>query len=300
MIFALGQAGVTRASLGVQSFDPAVQAAVNRIQSLEQTATAVDGLRGAGVKGINLDLLYGLPHQTEPCCVDTVVQCLALRPDRFSVFGYAHVPAFKKHQCLIDEAALPNSTTRLAQAETIASVLKEAGYYPIGVDHYAAPGDPMTRAQAAGRLHRNFQGYTTDHSDILIGFGASAIGRLLPGYVQNEVSLERYAARVARGELATAKGHALTPDDRVRAEVIERLMCDLRVDVEEVCRKHGTPCSGLLADNLRLRDLASEGIIRLDAAVVSVPDKARSLVRYAASAFDAYLGSSARLYSRAI
>jgi oxygen-independent coproporphyrinogen-3 oxidase len=300
MISALGQAGVTRASLGVQSFDPVVQATINRVQSFEQTAVAIEGLRRAGVKGINLDLIYGLPHQTVASCIDTVRQCLALYPDRFAVFGYAHVPAFKKHQRRIDEAALPDSAARLAQAETIATLLMEGGYHQIGLDHYALPDDPMARAQTAGRLHRNFQGYTTDPSDTLLGFGASAIGRLTHGYVQNEVSLGCYAARIAQGELATVKGHALTPDDRLRADLIERLMCDLRVDVEELCRKYGMHSGGLLTNNPRLRDLASDGLIRLEEAVVSVPDEARALVRYAASAFDAYLGSSGRPYSRAV
>jgi oxygen-independent coproporphyrinogen-3 oxidase len=300
MIAALGRAGVTRASLGVQSFDPVVQAAVNRVQSFEQTAAAIDGLRHAGVTGINLDLVYGLPHQTVASCIDTVRQCLALLPGRFAVFGYAHVPAFKKHQRLIDEAALPGGAARLAQAEAIASVLMEAGYRQIGLDHYALPGDSLATAQAVGRLHRNFQGYTTDPSDVLIGFGASAIGRLTAGYAQNDVSLDRYAACIAQGELATAKGYALTPDDRLRADVIERLMCDLRVDVDEICRKHGAAADGLLADNPRLRDLARDGIIRLDGGLVSVPDEARPLVRYAASAFDAYLGSFTRPYSRAV
>jgi oxygen-independent coproporphyrinogen-3 oxidase len=300
MISALGQGGVTRASLGVQSFDPAVQAAVNRIQSFRQTAMAIEGLRGAGVKEINLDLIYGLPHQSVACCMETVRQCLALRPDRFAVFGYAHVPAFKKHQRRIEEGALPDGAARLAQAETIARLLTEAGYRPIGLDHYALPDDPMTKAQTARRLRRNFQGYTTDPSDILIGLGASAIGQLTCGYVQNEVSLPRYAERIRRDELATAKGHALTPDDRLRGEVIERLMCDLRVDVEEVCRKYGARAGSLLTNNPRLRDLARDGLIRIDGAVVSIPDEARMLVRYAASAFDAYLGSSGRPYSRAV
>jgi oxygen-independent coproporphyrinogen III oxidase len=300
MIAAFGQAGVARASLGVQSFDPVVQAAVNRVQSFEQTASVIERLRNAGVRGINLDLIYGLPHQTVACCIETVRQCLALRPDRFAVFGYAHVPAFKKHQRRIEEDALPDSAARLAQADAIASLLMEAGYRPIGLDHYALPDDPMTRAQVAGRLHRNFQGYTTDPADVLVGLGASSIGRLPHGYVQNEVSLPRYAERITQRELATAKGYALTPDDRLRAEVIERLMCDLRVDVEELCRKHGTSPDSLLTNNPRLRDLASEGLVRLEGAGVSVPDEARALVRYAASAFDAYLGSSGRAYSRAV
>jgi oxygen-independent coproporphyrinogen III oxidase len=300
MISALGQGGVTRASLGVQSFDPVVQAAVNRVQSLRQTAGAIEGLRSAGVKGINLDLIYGLPHQSVASCIETVKQCLALRPDRFAVFGYAHVPAFKKHQRRIEEGALPDGAARLAQAETIASTLTEAGYHPIGLDHYALPDDPMMTAQTVGRLRRNFQGYTTDPSDILIGFGASAIGRLTRGYVQNEVSLPRYTERIERGELAAAKGHALTPDDRLRGEVIERLMCDLQVDVEEVCRKYGALAGSLLTNNPRLRDLARDGFVRIEGTVVSVPDQARALTRYAASAFDAYLGSSGRAYSRAV
>jgi oxygen-independent coproporphyrinogen III oxidase len=300
MISALGRAGVTRASLGVQSFDPMVQAAVNRVQSFEQTAAAAEGLRTAGVRGINLDLLYGLPHQTVACCIDTVRQCLTLRPDRFAVFGYAHVPAFKKHQRLIDEATLPGSGARLAQAEAIAGVLMDAGYHPIGLDHYALPGDPMATAQAARQLHRNFQGYTTDPADVLVGFGASAIGRLTGGYVQNETSLEHYAERIMQGEFATAKGHALTPDDRLRADIIERLMCDFRVDVGELCRKHGAPIGGLVANNPRLREFARDGLIRLDGSVVSIPDEARLLVRHVASAFDAYLESSARPYSRAV
>ncbi len=300
MISALGRAGVTRASLGVQSFDPAVQAAVNRVQSFEQTATAVERLRGAGVKGINLDLIYGLPRQTVASCMDTVAQCLALSPDRFAVFGYAHVPAFKRHQRLVDETALPDGAARLAQAAAIADLLKGAGYKPIGLDHYALPDDLMTKAGTARRLRRNFQGYTTDPGDILIGLGASAIGRLTQGYVQNDTSLGGYAARITRGDFATVKGHALTPDDRLRADIIERLMCDLRVDVGELCRRHGAPAEALLQANLLMQDLARDGLAQLDGFVVSVPDEARSLVRCVASAFDAYLGSSGRPGSRAV
>lgn len=300
MISALGRAGVTRASLGVQSFDRAVQAAVNRVQSFEQTATAVERLRGAGVKGINLDLIYGLPHQTVASCMDTVAQCLALSPDRFAVFGYAHVPAFKRHQRLVDESALPDGAARLAQAAAIADLLKGAGYKPIGLDHYALPGDLMTKAGTAKQLRRNFQGYTTDPGDVLIGLGASAIGRLTQGYVQNDTSLGGYATRVGRGDFATVKGHALTPDDRLRADIIERLMCDLRVDVGELCRKHGAPAEALLQANSRMHDLARDGLAQLDGFVVSVPDEARSLVRCVASAFDAYLGSSGRPGSRAV
>jgi oxygen-independent coproporphyrinogen-3 oxidase len=158
----------------------------------------------------------------------------------------------------------------------------------------------MARAQTDGALHRNFQGYTTDPSDVLIGFGASAIGRLGPGYVQNEVALGAYAERISAGELATAKGYALTADDRLRAALIERIMCDFSVDVAPICRAHGFSPEGLLGALPKLRRLESDGVIRLEGTMVSVAEDARFLVRSVASAFDAYLGASGRAHSRAI
>ena len=300
MTVALGASGVTRASLGVQSFDPIVQRAINRVQSFEETAVAIERLHAVGVRGVNFDLIYGLPHQTEASCIDTVRQCLALRPDRFSVFGYAHVPAFKKHQRKIGEADLPDSVSRHRQATAIARSLTEAGYRQIGLDHFALPQDSMVAAQLEGKLHRNFQGYTTDMSDSLIGFGATAIGRLAQGYVQNEIAIRPYCERVVRGSLATTKGYALTADDRLRADIIERLMCDFRVDLGEVCRRHGATPEALLQSAPRLRTLAADGVIQLDGLLVLVADEARYLVRNVASAFDAYIGGSGRTYSRAV
>jgi oxygen-independent coproporphyrinogen-3 oxidase len=300
MTTALGEAGVNRASLGVQSFDPVVQRAINRIQSFEQTARATDGLRNAGVRGINFDLIYGLPHQTVESCVETVRQSIGLRPERFSVFGYAHIPTFKKHQRRIDEAALPDGAARYEQAEAMAEALVAAGYRRIGLDHYALPEDSMVQAQVDGVLHRNFQGYTTDSSDVLIGFGASAIGRLTQGYVQNEVVLGRYAERIRHGELATAKGYALTADDRLRADLIERVMCDFRVDVAQVCGRHGVAPETILQAIPKLRVLQEDGIVRLESNVLSVNDDTRFLVRSVASVFDAYLGQSGRTHSRAV
>ncbi|CAA2160092.1 Oxygen-independent coproporphyrinogen-III oxidase [Methylobacterium brachiatum] len=299
MTRALGKAGVTRASLGVQSCDPVVQEAIRRRQDFDITARAVTGLRAEGIRDINLDLIYGLPHQTVDSCVDTVRQCLPLRPDRLAVFGYAHVPTFKKHQRHIKDATLPDGATRRAQAEAIAEVLTRAGYRRIGLDHYALPDDHMALARVEGRLRRNFQGYTTDLSDALVGLGASAIGRLPQGYIQNEPALRAYGARVARGELATIKGYALTPDDRLRAALIERIMCDFAVDVGEVCRAHGHDPSELLASLPRLRILAEHGLIRRQGNVLNIPDEARIFVRNVAAAFDAYLGASAATHSRA-
>jgi len=299
MTEALGHAGVTRASLGVQSFDPVVQEAIRRQQGFDVTAAAVVGLRAAGVRGINLDLIYGLPHQTVGSCVDTVRQCLELQPDRLSVFGYAHVPAFKKHQRHIDEATLPEGRARLDQAEAIAETLVTAGYRRIGLDHYALPDDPLEIAQAEGRLRRNFQGYTTDPSDTLIGLGASAIGRLPQGYVQNAPGLRAYAERIGQGELATVKGYALTPEDRLRADLIERVMCDFAVDVGQVCRAHGRDPETLLATLPRLPALLADGLIRHDGDLLVIPAEARTFVRNVAAAFDGHLGTSAAVHSRA-
>ena len=300
MTGALGDSGFTRASLGVQSFDPRVQKAINRIQSVACTAHAVDGLRANGVRSINFDLIYGLPLQTVESCVATVNACLAMKPDRLSVFGYAHIPDFKKHQRKINEADLPSGVERHEQAEAIAQALVAAGYMRIGFDHFARADDAMARAQTENRLRRNFQGYTTDACETLIGFGASAIGRLPQGYVQNEVVLGRYAERIRRGELATAKGYRLTDDDALRAELIERIMCDLVVDIEEVCARRGASINGLSPVLARLQTLADDGIVRLEGPCVEVVADARLLVRSVAAAFDAYLLQSSRTYSRAV
>jgi oxygen-independent coproporphyrinogen-3 oxidase len=300
MIAALAAAGVTRASLGVQSLDPAVQRAVNRVQDFDLIARTTEALRAAGIRGLNFDLIYGLPLQTEASCIDTARRCVTLRPERFAVFGYAHVPSFKKHQRKIDEAVLAGSTERLAQADAIAETLADAGYRRIGFDHFALPTDAIARAQRAGRLRRNFQGYTDDRGDTLIGFGASAIGRLRQGYVQNEVSLPRYAARVANGELPIARGYELTPEDRLRADIIERLMCDLRVDLADIGRKHATTADRLLRAAPQLNALAGERLVRIEGPVITVTENARVLVRTVAAAFDAYLPASNTAYSRAV
>ncbi len=299
MAEALGQSGVTRASLGVQSFDPVVQKAINRIQSEETTQQAVSRLRGNGIGRINFDLIYGLPHQTIESCIATVEASLTMLPDRFSVFGYAHVPTFKKHQRLIDETALPGSQARNEQAEAIAAALVSAGYVRIGLDHFALPQDELALAARHGTLRRNFQGYTTDQCGSLIGFGASAIGRFHEGYVQNEVPPGQYARRVSEGSLPSAKGYRLTAEDRLRAEVIERLMCDFVADVAAISARHGFGPDVLMTGNERLRALADDGVIVVEEGVVRVKPEERFLVRTVASAFDAYLNDMARTFSKA-
>ncbi len=182
------------------------------------------------------------------------------------MFGYAHVPAFKKHQRMINEAWLPDSIERLDQSNAISNALIEAGYVQIGLDHFALPDDEMAVALREGRLHRNFQGYTTDASNILLGFGASAIGHLPQGYVQNEIHTLAYSEAIAAGRLATAKGYALTDDDRLRGEIIERIMCEFGVDLGAICARHGSVPEQMLLSSPRLQDLICDGIVEVDGA----------------------------------
>jgi len=297
MAATLGETGFTRASLGVQSLDPRVQAAIGRIQGFAATALAAERLHAAGVDALNIDLIYGLPHQTVESAVATVEACLALAPSRFAVFGYAHVPSFKHHQRKIDAAALPDAAARHAQAEAIAARLVAASCVRVGLDHFARPDDAMAIALAANRLHRNFQGYTTDSADTLIGLGASSIGRLPQGYVQNETRIGAYVEAVSAGRLATAKGVAFDEGDRLRGELIERLMCDFRVDLDAVCASHGQT-SGSLADAAPALDrLAADGLIRREGNRIEVEPDARPLVRAVAATFDAYLARSTRTHS---
>ncbi len=299
MISALGKAGVTRASLGVQSFDPKVQEAINRTQTAAQTRIATEGLRAAGVSSINFDLIYGLPHQTVASAIETAETAISMRPDRFAVFGYAHVPTFKKHQRLIDEASLADTAARHAQAEAIAETLLDAGYRQIGLDHFALLGDSLSIAAKTGSLHRNFQGYTTDDCKTLIGFGASSIGRSPDGYVQNEVAIGRYVQSVASGQFATAKGYRLTADDRMRAEIIERIMCDFSVDLAAICRDHDLSADVVVNGNLQLQRLLADKIVTLENGVLRLCGEERFLVRAVAACFDAYLDQAGRAHSKA-
>lgn len=291
MVAMLAAGGVNRASLGVQSFDPKVQQAINRVQSFEVTNAAVNRLRRYGIGRLNFDLVYGLPHQTVHSCVDTVQRAAALRPDRLAVFGYAHVPGFKPHQRKIDEAALADGPERLKQSDAIAQALQDAGYTQIGLDHFALPDDPISAAAMAGSLRRNFQGYTTDACATLLGFGASAIGRLPDGFVQNEVFIPDYQKRIGAGELALARHCPTSAEDRRRATIIERIMCDYRADL-----------SGAddLIDDWRLEQLAADGLIRRSGHLLEVEPAARPLVRAVAAAFDAYLDEGAGRHARAV
>jgi oxygen-independent coproporphyrinogen-3 oxidase len=300
MISRIGKIGFTRASFGVQEFDPKVQAAINRIQPPEMVRRAVDGFRKAGVASVNFDLIYGLPHQTVASLTKTIRQCVEMRPDRIALFGYAHVPWMAKKQRLIDEAALPGSMERRAQAEAAATALEAAGYQAIGIDHFALPYDPLAVAARAGTLHRNFQGYTTDQADTLIALGSTSIGRTPDGYYQNISETGAWARAVAAGELPVAKGHVLTDEDRARALVIEQLMCQGAAAFGGAGEAYGMG-EGWCADALdNLSDMMRDRLVVIDGDTVRLADEALPLARVAAAAFDSYFQLSKARHSVAV
>uniref|UniRef100_B0SVA8 Coproporphyrinogen-III oxidase n=1 Tax=Caulobacter sp. (strain K31) TaxID=366602 RepID=B0SVA8_CAUSK len=297
---AAGARGLSRASLGVQNLTPEVQAAVNRRDTFDQIADCVAWLREAKVASINLDLMYGLPHQTTANTLSTLDELLTLRPERLALFGYAHVPWMKSHQQLIDEAALPGPQARLDQSESAAERLAAEGYVRIGLDHFALPEDPMAKALAAGTLRRNFQGYTTDPAVTLLGMGASAIGGLPQGFVQNAAHELTWRAAVKEGRLPVARGVAISDEDRFRAEIIERLMCDFAVDLAAVCARHRRSPADLAGELARLAPFVADGLVRVDGFNIQVPPVGRLLVRSIAAVFDAYFNADSQRHAKAI
>jgi oxygen-independent coproporphyrinogen-3 oxidase len=284
MADAMVASGVTRVSIGVQDLNERVQRAINREQPFAVVRRAVDLLRAAGIDHINLDLMYGLPLQTVDHVLRTIDRTAELCAQRIALFGYAHVPWMKRHQRLLDGLPRADVQGRFDQAAAAALRLARYGFRRIGLDHFAVPDDALCRALDTGRLRRNFQGYTTDTADVLLGLGASAIGQLPGGYVQNAPDAGTYGRRIAEGVLATAKGMPIDADDRRRRAVIERLMCDMTVDLD---RFGGA--AAFAAELARLDAMAADGLVRVDGAEVTIPEDARPLMRAVAAVFDAYL-----------
>jgi oxygen-independent coproporphyrinogen-3 oxidase len=298
---ALAAIGVNRASLGVQDLDADVQRAIGRRQPFDVVERAPSALNEVGIERINLDLMYGLPGQTVRHVECTAAQVHALEPSRLAVFGYAHVPWFKPHQRLIDADALPGLEDRLAQAEAAHYTLLALGYQAIGLDHYARADDGLALAARAGRLRRNFQGYTADDSHALIGIGASAIGRLPQGFVQNAADVGNYSRSVASGRFAIIRGIAMSEDDRVRGHIIERLMCDMAVDLDAVSEIAGSAEAHHWDDELeKVAALRSEGLVTIDGSRIRLTEKGRPLARLVASAFDSYLAKGQARHSVAV
>lgn len=284
---ALARAGMNRASIGVQDFDAEVQEMIGRAQSFDVTRAAVDGLRAVGVGSVNIDILYGLPGQTRARITESVLKVLSLSPDRIALYGYAHVPWMARRQGLIPAELLPDPAARLRLFETARRLIEADGYVAVGIDHFAKPDDGLARAAANGSLKRSFQGYTDDPAESLIGVGASAVSRFPGGYAQNASPTSTYTGAIRGGVLATARGHVLSDDDRLRGNVIEALMCFHRVDAAALSRRSGHAKADILALLAKL-DAAFRPMVFSTPEGLSVKPDALPLTRMIARSFDAY------------
>lgn len=283
--------GFNRASFGVQDFDPDVQRAVNRIQTEAQTLEAITKCRERGFRSINVDLLYGLPRQTVVGFVRTLRAVVRARPERVAVYGYAHLPQLFKAQRQLDAADLPSAETRLALLRTAIEELGSAGYLYIGLDHFALPEDDLARARARGDLHRNFMGYTTHADCDLIGLGVSAISHVGEIFSQNHRDLHHWEEALEAGRLPIWRGLAASFDDIVRADVIQRIMCQGIVDIRDVERRHGIRFDEYFTEALtKLTMLAADGLVTVSTREIKATDRGQLLLRLLAMCFDRYLG----------
>ncbi len=296
----LAQIGINRASIGVQDFDPKVQKAINRIQPFEMTNELISALHSYNIHDVNLDIIYGLPHQDMDCIEAMAEKSLRLKPSRVALFGYAHVPWMKPHQNHIAEKDLPGSWERYQQFKKIEEIFEASGLKSIGLDHFSQETDKLYIAQIEGRLRRNFQGYTDDTAETLIGLGPSSIGSMGQGYVQNQLSTSQWKKDIKEGLLPIHKGIAIDDDDRLRRRIIEKLMCDLTVDLDEELANFGVE-EFMFDDALKSLDFLKEkGLVQLKEHVISVKMEHRLFLRAAAAAFDSYLERKKGKHSRAI
>ena len=289
-IAALAALGFNRASLGVQDFDPQVQRAVNRIQSIEETLAVIEACRASGFRSVNVDLIYGLPLQTPAGFARTLRTMVEARPDRLAVYGYAHLPELFKPQRQLDTTFLPHPETRITLLRLAIEQLTAAGYEYIGMDHFALPQDDLARARAAGGLQRNFMGYTTHADCDLLGLGVSAISHIGESFSQNPRDLPGWEAAIDAGRLAVWRGLTLDADDVLRADVIQRLMCQGRVEIAAIESRHGISFEEYFAEALTaLRALEADGLVEIDRQRIAATERGRLLLRLVAMCFDRYL-----------
>ena len=288
---ALADAGVGRASLGVQTLEPALQARIGRVQPEATIREAVAGLRAAGISSLNCDLMYGLPGQDEGDIARTLAATLEMAPERIAYFGYAHVPHLIPRQRRIDAANLSDAAARFAQAEAGRSMLEGGGYEAVGFDHFALPGDPLAAAARGGTLRRNFQGFTDDPAEILIGLGASAISALPDRLIQNEKNAGRYRMLVSAGRLPAARGILRSRDDRARGRIVEHLLCRGGADAAGPWQADAAA---------RLRPFADAGLVRWTGSRLDLVPGARPYARAIAAAFDAYRPGEGGRFSNAV
>jgi len=284
---ALAAAGLNRASIGVQDFDPEIQKVIGREQSYEVTAGAAAMIRARNVGSLNADILYGLPHQTEARITESVNKLLTLQPDRVALYGYAHVPWMARRQVMIPSEHLPTPQERLHLFETARQLFVAAGYDEIGIDHFALPGDGLARAQRSGTLRRNFQGYTDDQAPVLVGLGASSISRFPQGFAQNAAATSAHTQAIREGRFSTGRGHVFSDEDQLRARMIESLMCDFRIDSAEILRRFQITPERLEAMFAATRNVFGDTVEISDDGLF-IPEAARPLTRMIARSFDAY------------
>jgi oxygen-independent coproporphyrinogen-3 oxidase len=286
-IKALVKCGMTRTSFGIQDFNPKIQTSIGRKQSFNETKFAIDQVRDHGIRSVNVDLVYGLPFQTQTGFDQTIRKIQELRPDRIALYGYAHVPWMAKRQRMIPESSLPTPHQRLALFESAKIVLLSAGYKQVGIDHFALPEDSMAIASDKGKMRRNFQGYTTDSSEYLIGIGASAISRFPEGYAQNYASTSAYAKVIQQGGLAIERGHKFDTYDKMIGQIIESLMCNFQVDTKDIVSNH--PISkGQLHSLFNHVNKQFKFSLKISNKGLSIPESLRPLTRVIARKFDNY------------
>lgn len=297
----LRELGFNRISLGLQDFDPQVQKAVNRLQSKEQTFSVLTAARQYGFRSTNIDLIYGLPQQTEETFAKTLAEVLEHEPDRFSIFNYAHMPSRFKTQRQINEVDLPAPAVKLDILQMIGKTLTDAGYVYIGMDHFAKPDDEMAIAQREGKLYRNFQGYST-HSDCdLVGMGMTAIGRVGDAYSQNIKELEEYTQLISKGSLPVFRGVKLDADDKLRRAVINQLICHFELNFNRIETDFNIDFADYFAEELeQLSHMQADGLLQLDQDGIQVAAAGRLLIRNICMVFDKYLAQKAQQFSRVI
>jgi oxygen-independent coproporphyrinogen-3 oxidase len=286
----LADLGFNRMSVGVQDVDAAVQQAVNRVQTLDETRVVMEAAREFGFKSISVDLIYGLPKQNVISFNHTLDEVIKLSPDRLSIYNYAHLPGHFKPQRRINEAELPNADAKLQILQTAIRRLTDAGYVFIGMDHFAKPDDELAVAQRQGRLHRNFQGYSTYADADLLAFGVSAISKVGPTYCQNYRTLDEYYDCLDGGALPVMRGLELTADDLLRRSIIQALMCHFELSIESIEIAHLIDFKSYFASELDdLRSMEQAGLLQIEDQWITVLPPGRMLVRAIAMVFDRYL-----------
>lgn len=301
----LSEVGFNRASMGIQDFEEKVQVAINRRQSETLTRWAFDALQDRGFESINLDLIYGLPHQTVESFERTLDRIIDIGPDRLAVFNYAHVPWLKKHQQVIKDETLPETIEKLSILKKTIEKLTAAGYVYIGMDHFAKPDDSLTKAFYEKKLYRNFQGYSTHYGCDLYALGMSSISQLENVYAQNVKTLPAYYESLGKGSLATERGYLLNDDDRLRRQVIMKLMCDLELNKKDINEKFEIDFDDYFADALnQLESLAADGLVETQNDTIKVTEMGHLLIRNIAMPFDKYLNQKKKqdtpMYSRTV